>query len=810
MNDESLCPCDAIVHPRSVENPPGQDTITYRAGDFASFRDALLRAREGEQDIASWRPGTKEDLALQLVEWWAYLADILTFYNERIANDSYMRTAPERGAVARLASLLGYRPRPALGATGKLIASIAGPKAITLPVGFPIQSKPAGGKPPEVFELDVDAKVQPFSLIDVDVAVDVLLTHATTVFLQGGAKSLSPGQIVLFIKKNTTISAETTASAIIKSVSYLTDARGRKYRQVVFMEPVNLPLNAMASEYDFMTHDGELKTSGSDKADVDESTGSPYHTVVTREKPMYILPGDIVLLKGGQFNSPRIMSVAMEVGQATEPTKDYTRVRVQSTVDLGVYAAVLTVRIYYGFVTGERIICDPATAIHVPVGATDAERTHVVAPTALCYPSSATAGIDVMIQDVTGRVAIGTVVSTEIININEATVPKPSGNSSDPAVAMQLTLSKVTLRLQPDTAVDLEGPLRLLFGLLPISRGQTVPKEVLGSGDATQENQTFTLKKSPLTYLATTDPAKSEGYASTLRVLVDGVAWTEVESFYDQAPDAQVYVLREDDDQKTHVLFGDGVIGSRLPTGVSNIVASYRFGAGASAPEAGSIITPMKAYPGLKSVQNPVAAGGGSDPDSARLVRRYAPRSALTLGRAVSEDDYETIAGRAPGVTRARALFDWDASLERALVVVFVDGGESAVESAGVALTTTADPDRPFRVAPAVAVPGALSLRLIVHPRYDADAVKASVEKSLLDPDLGLFRPEITRIGGPIYDSWLYEACLRTAGVVAVHDLTFSHAGPPQLEKHYPGKNGFFTLSETSVNIKIEVATHAD
>ena len=44
-------------------------------------------------------------------------------------------------------------------------------------------------------------------------------------------------------------------------------------------------------------------------------------------------------------------------------------------------------------------------------------------------------------------------------------------------------------------------PLRLLLNLVPVSRGKTVTGEVLGSGNAALARQSFTLSKSPLTYL---------------------------------------------------------------------------------------------------------------------------------------------------------------------------------------------------------------------------------------------------------------------------------------------------------------------
>ncbi len=143
-------------------------------------------------------------------------------------------------------------------------------------------------------------------------------------------------------------------------------------------------------------------------------------------------------------------------------------------------------------------------------------------------------------------------------------------------------------------------------------------------------------------------------------------------SFYGQAPDAAVFVTREDENNVTHVQFGDGVERARLPSGNNNVVATYRYGSGADAPDAGTLSVILQSWPGLRSILNPVAAGGGADPDPPQRIKTYAPASVLTFGRAISADDYETIAAQAPGVARARSYWIWDATQQRMMVKVYV------------------------------------------------------------------------------------------------------------------------------------------
>ena len=121
----SPCPCGPPQDPRVVSNPPGLPQVSYRVDDFTGFRRALLRPLPGEQAIGAWRP-PPGDLGLQVLEWWAYLGDVLTFYNERIANESYLRTATQQTSIANLVALLGYEPVPGVAATGNLAATRIG------------------------------------------------------------------------------------------------------------------------------------------------------------------------------------------------------------------------------------------------------------------------------------------------------------------------------------------------------------------------------------------------------------------------------------------------------------------------------------------------------------------------------------------------------------------------------------------------------------------------------------------------------------------------------------------------------------
>src|SRR5262249_21880623 len=143
------------------------------------------------------------------------------------------------------------------------------------------------------------------------------------------------------------------------------------------------------------------------------------------------------------------------------------------------------------------------------------------------------------------------------------------------------------------------------------THGQSV-SEVLGNGDPTTPNQTFKLKQSPLTYV---QAPTSTGRASTINVRVDGVDWSAVPSLYGQGPSASVYTTFNQADGTTDVRFGDGVEGALLPTGQSNVQATYRIGSGLSGNVGAGALTSLIDRPlGVSGVTNPQAATGGQDP----------------------------------------------------------------------------------------------------------------------------------------------------------------------------------------------------
>jgi hypothetical protein len=404
----------------------------------------------------------------------------------------------------------------------------------------------------------------------------------------------------------------------------------------------------------------------------------------------------------------------------------------------------------------------------------------------------------------------------------ETTVLVEDGGSDASLAFITPTAAGAALTVSPaQPTLALTSPIDVMFDLLPFSRGQTVPAEVLGSGNPVVAAQDFTLNNAPVTYFADPASISGNGFSSTVQVSVNNVRWREVQSFYGQPRNAQVFVLREDDSGKTHATFGDGLNGALLPTGTNNVVATYRYGAGAAAPAAETLTVIQSPQPGLKALRNPLQPTGGADADDPARLKTLAPQSMLTFGRAVSKDDYVAIALTA-GADQAAAAYAFDPISQRPKVTLWVAGDANAVASAKQAVIAVAMPGQGLDVETATPVETTLSLTFLCDSTLDAPAIKTALTAALTDPDTGLFGARAIGIGQVVYDSQIVAVCLNVAGVQAVHDLSFTNDGilisigrrplrrlrfpiprPANTcsgRSYTPGAGKFFTVSSLSLN----------
>ncbi len=213
MSIDSTCGCcEGIgpVTPRRIHNRADQRAINTRIGTHPDFFATMIARLTSHALPGGTRPLqrlTTRDLtdpSIALLDAWAVVSDVLTFYQERIANEGYLGTATERRSVLELGRLVGYRLRPGVAASVYLAFTLEEGYEVTIPAGTLARSLPESGENAEPFETSHELAArdrwgtlrprlsQPQALFPISGFEGV-----RTVYLEGRATGLEAGQIIL-------------------------------------------------------------------------------------------------------------------------------------------------------------------------------------------------------------------------------------------------------------------------------------------------------------------------------------------------------------------------------------------------------------------------------------------------------------------------------------------------------------------------------------------------------------------------------------------------------------------------------------
>src|SRR5712691_2576604 len=149
--DLSGCDCCsgiAVETPAQISNLPGLSAIAYRVGTYTQFQRSM-QSRLADSDLPglnALKTRQPDDFTIALLDSWSMVCDVLTFYQERIANESYKRTATERASLLELAHMFNYRLQPGVAANTYLAFImedvIGSPDCTTIAIGTKVQSLP--------------------------------------------------------------------------------------------------------------------------------------------------------------------------------------------------------------------------------------------------------------------------------------------------------------------------------------------------------------------------------------------------------------------------------------------------------------------------------------------------------------------------------------------------------------------------------------------------------------------------------------------------------------------------------------------
>ncbi len=792
--------------PQPLYNRPGLSSLSYRSGTYATFRQSMIAdlAKSGHPSLAGLRSRAEDDFTIALIDAWAMTSDVLTFYIERTAQEQYLGTATERRSVDDLVQLIGYRLLSGVAAGSWLSFTLetvpnaqAGfrptpvpgvPARVPIPEGVRVQSIPNPGELPQTFETikEIEALADWNMLQPRLTAPVVPATGDEAGWFAGVGLDLGPGDVLLFVASDW-VPGTPEARWNMRRVIGIDPVPVAKRTRVEWDQPltgldavsgetVNVyRMRQRASLFGYNAPDpniftdqvrGRLDALLTDAKDewkfdeIDQAANSSTIRLSTLVRG--VQPGGWMVLtnpSGGATDLVLVTGVAEQSRSAYAVSAQVTTIKTdRADGDLNSRYDGLKLR-----GTAVLLESEPLTLADYPLDSTvgeekielghpldpiEAERTIVVR--GRLAPASPAGGADLApTTDALGDPPIGAEVAV--------------------VTDVQMVDNVATLILKEPLVNEYErASAEILGNIAPATHGETVRREVLGSGDGSKPYQQFTLRKQPLTYIRSDIPG---GIASTLEIWVNDVRWSEARSLYGLGPRDRVYITTIADDGKTVITFGDGESGSRLPTGQDNVVATYRTGTGLEGEvDAGQLSLLLDRPLGVRAASNPIAPDGAAARQEADSARVNAPRTVLTLGRIVSLQDYEDFARNSAGIEKAAAVWTWDKRRRGVLITVAGAGGELVSEDSPEyisllgEMTRSGSPRIPFVIKSYRPVTFMMSAKLRISP----DRQEATVLQSVRDMLARRFSFTERSFGQAVTLSEVYAAFHTVAGVVSV------------------------------------------
>jgi hypothetical protein len=800
------CECPEVTDTERT-NEAGQPAISYRLGTHAAFLRRMLDKLHTDKLLRE-KLTTREtdDPAIAMMDAWAVIGDVLSFYQERIANEGFLRTATERRSILEMARTIGYELNPGLAAGTYLAFTVDDTtqtySKVTVPEGTKVQSLPAQGKLPQTFETiaEIEARAEWNALKPQQTERQAIERGITELHLKGTSTSLQPGDAILIVgderasedsgSENWDVRVLTSVKActeegytLVKWADDLGYHHGNRivdpaakntrilaFRQRAALFGQNAPdwrtlpedIKQLYRDQNKITSDSESETDWPEEifriqtvAQKQIDLDAAYPKVVVGSWVALVKPGEdeeFVELYNVRKATPTArtdFAVTSKITRLELDTNEYlgwfglreTVVLCQSE-ELELAEMALTEPAH-----GDTIVLEalaPDLSIGQALAVTGKPMRVVIAKNVTSLKLEFTDGtpdVDLVPGDSLQLVGPPTwpadngtdpvVIDPEtLVETLDSTTPKYIKwqlKDRDGAIGY-LTATSEELTLEPAekddeaesevafiaelesdrdrTTITLSEALEGSYDRTTVSingnvvegtHGETISKEVMGSGDGAKTNQSFTLKKSPMTYVSAETVS---GGQSTLIVRVNGVQRHEVASLYGLDARSQSYVVKIDNDAGTLTLL------QTRPTGI-------------------------------RGVSNPIAASGGTAAEELESARRNAPLKILTLDRIVSIRDYEDFARAFTGIGKAQAVVLWNGETDLAHITVADSSGEVMEATSTVLQNLVKAIDKYRNPMPMVQIDSfdesqfKLKARIIVDSAYVADTVLEEAKAAL-------------------------------------------------------------------------------
>lgn len=751
--------------------------INYLARDYESFRQLFLDRMA--LNVPAWQERHVPDIGIAMIEVMAYVADYLCYYQDAVATEAYLQTARRRISVRRHARLVDYRMHEGCNARALVTLSLAaGEMSLALDNLLLLAPPPGQGNvtPGAIDAAQLTAARANGAIVFEPMPLDGG-DSITVVAAQSAIRFYTWGGELCCLPKGSTQAVLIDAAPTPSPLPALPPPSNAP-------APSPVPPDAASPAAGAPPSDGRPATAAAGAASPAPADRSSAALVPAAQRALKLRLGDLLIFEevlGPATGNPAdanplhrhaVRLIAVE--ELIDPLDGMLLLRVGwDSCDALPFDLCLSVRMPapdcswihdVSLARGNVLLVDHGD--HVPGQCQCA---------ALCVPPDGAddatyPGLDAALADVPDA-------CTRCGTLAEDCWLVP-GTTQYGCCACTGAVQDVT-RPPDDTGHTLQGS--------PLTWAEPLP---LGPN-------------APVCQLLARDPRQAlpqlRVYGGSLAdVLVDGVpvnavGWQARGDLLESGPDDRHYVVEMDDDGDAHLRFGDGVLGQQ-PGGGDFFRALVRLGNG----PAGNVGRDSIVWFALKSdvappgvaPRNPLAASGGTDPESLGEVKQYAPGAfrAKPL-RAIVASDYAQFADQQPGVQDAACQLAWTGSWFEADVVLDPLGTEVLDPTLTVAVKRALWPYR--RIGHDLAVLGARYVPLIIELSVCVlpDFLLAHVKAELInrfsagvrsDGQPGFFHPDRLMLGEPVLESALLAEAQAVTGVAHVELITLVRANGGQ------------------------------
>jgi Baseplate J-like protein len=819
--------CDGVepVTPQQVDNRAGLTSIRYRIGTWADFRESLHAGLSAQSATKLHALTTRDDadFTIGLLDAFACAADVLTFYQERIANESWLTTARERVSLQEMGRLIGYRLRPGLAAETSLAFTLESPPTpppnlkpepgmfvtgvpaqVTIDAGLAVRSVPGPGETPQVFETveGVSARatwnaVRPWLSDFVQPA-----RGAVSTWLAGVNTRLRPGDALLFVGNEFFANTNSNRWDFRILDNVVVDAAGDRtfvswQRPLGSIDPPQDPpaqpqVFALRRRAAIFGHNAPLWNVM--PVDFQTSYRGVFDPPSNTDVILFSLASAV------RDDWPKFLATPEAVGaSAVDLDALYPEMAVNSLLVLakgnfnypsepappGTYVELYSVTSVTEVSREEFSMSGKVTRLGLSGANYDKFSSSVRSTSVFGHSEPLTVTATPVTTPVAGDV-IPAAIAPDGLEAGRRMLVNGRRVNDGVAVTHAVTLLSATSAGADRTLLKFTPPLPdplkrdsviMHLNVALASHGETV-SQILGAGNAASAYQRFELKQLPLTWRAA---ANELGASPELTVRVDDIAWKLRDTLFGSTPPERIYSLLDDEQARNFVQFGDGVRGARLSSGQNNVRATYRKGLGVQGNLAAESLTQLVQRPlGVKGVSNPMPAEGGASAEEPEEARHTMPLRTRTLGRAVSLLDYEDFACAFAGVAKARAEVLHLANGPVIAITIAGPGGVVISPTSPVwlnlaaALAENGDPHVAVRLLAHQSATFRIGLKVKRDADFESKQVLAAVETALRER----FRFEARALGAPVQQSEVIAVAQAVRGVVAV-DLDFFYRPQP-------------------------------